>query len=170
MATRCKEKAVLVTVYVERPRKRKVSTNHRQHHHHNHYLHHTTKRGVTQVNHGAHGPGNKGYDRRAQLLQYSKHLRESSQSATTTPLPLRPTSSSNQQPSTQIAAFQRKRKQDRAPACLGIWKILLPNFFRYLIFSKARKERKKKKHRGSKSNTLKEAGIYFKTVFNITKE
>ncbi|KAM3686872.1 hypothetical protein ACJW30_10G034700 [Castanea mollissima] len=155
-ATRCKEKAVLVTVYVERPRKKKVSTNHHQHHHHNHYLH--QKR------------GNPSQPWRAQLLQYSKHLRESSQSVTTTPLPLRPTSSSNQQPSTQIAAFQRKRKQDRAPACLGIWKILLPNFFRYLICSKARKERKKKKHRGSKSNTLKEAGIYFKTVFNITKE
>uniref|UniRef100_A0A7N2KPS7 Uncharacterized protein n=1 Tax=Quercus lobata TaxID=97700 RepID=A0A7N2KPS7_QUELO len=55
-----------------------------------------------------------------------------------------------------IVAFQRKRKQDRAPACLGIWKILLPNFFRSLISSKARKERKKKKHRGSKTNTLKD--------------
>ena len=93
---------MLVTVYVERPRK-KASTNHHHHHHHHHYLHHTTKREVTQVNHGASGPG-KGYDRRAQLLQYSKRLRESSRSATITPLPLEPTSSSNhnQQPSTQV--------------------------------------------------------------------
>ncbi|KAK4557706.1 hypothetical protein RGQ29_007462 [Quercus rubra] len=120
MATCRKEKAVLVTVYVERPRK-KASTNHHHHHHHHHYLHHTTKREVTQVNHGASGPG-KGYDRRAQLLQYSKRLRESSRSATITPLPLEPTSSSNhnQQPSTQLG------------------------------------KREKKKHRGSKSNTLKD--------------
>ena len=41
----------------------------------------------------------------------------------------------------QIAAFQGKQKQNRAPACLGIWKILLPNFFRSLLSSKARKER-----------------------------
>ncbi|KAK7849985.1 hypothetical protein CFP56_001812, partial [Quercus suber] len=111
-------------------KKEEVPTNHHHHHHHHHhhYLHHTTKREVTQVNHGAPGPG-KGYARGAQLLQYSKHIRESSRSATITPLPLKPSSSSNhnQQPSTQI--FDKFQSEE---------------------------EKKKKKHRGSKSNTLKD--------------
>ncbi|GMY29899.1 Protein lingerer like [Fagus crenata] len=140
MATCCKEKAVLVTVYVERPKKRKVSTNH-----HHHYLHRTTKQEVTQFSPCASG---KGYDRRAQLLQYSQHLRESSRSATITPLPLKSSSSINKQPTTQITAVQRKQKDDRAPACLGSWKISIQNFFRSLTSIQAKKERKKKKHRG----------------------
>ncbi|XP_062146058.1 uncharacterized protein LOC133854046 [Alnus glutinosa] len=157
-ATCCKEKAVLVTVYVERPRiKRKVSQNHHHHHHHHHHhLRQTIKRELILHNQG---PSGKGYDRRAQLLQYSQHLRESARSETRPPQPspLKPTSSSNQKPTSEIVAVQTQSKRPGTPACRGSRKILIPNFFRSLTSSKAKKERKKKKQSGSISNTIKPA-------------
>ncbi|KAF5734247.1 hypothetical protein HS088_TW16G00694 [Tripterygium wilfordii] len=74
-ANSCRGKAVLLTVYVEKPRRRSSSRNkhhHHHHHHHYHHLHHNNR-------HVAAG-GNTGYNRRAQLLQYSQNLRDHSAS------------------------------------------------------------------------------------------
>ncbi|KAJ0047916.1 hypothetical protein Pint_15758 [Pistacia integerrima] len=97
MAKFCREKAVLITVYVEKPRRRRVLSN--QHHHHHHHHHHYLLRG-----------SGKGYNRRAELLRYSQSLRESvrpaassSSSSSTTLLLPKPTSPKNQQPTTKVS-------------------------------------------------------------------
>ncbi|KAG6635867.1 hypothetical protein CIPAW_11G072700 [Carya illinoinensis] len=72
--TYSKEKSVLLKVYVEHPRKKRVSQGpHHHHHHHNHHLHQTIRREVILYNVNA-GASSKGYDGRAQLLQYSRQL------------------------------------------------------------------------------------------------
>ncbi|KAF9625649.1 hypothetical protein IFM89_025134 [Coptis chinensis] len=72
----CGEKAVLVTVFVERPTRRRVSSNH-----HPNKIHHPITQAVIR-NRG----GGRGYDRKAELLRYSHCLRESARSTSTTPL------------------------------------------------------------------------------------
>lgn len=86
-------KPVLVTVYVERP-KRKASSNHPHQHHP--YIHHTIKREVIHYRHGA---GGQGYiSRRAELLQYSQRLRLSARSATPASKPFYPKPNHTQNP------------------------------------------------------------------------
>ncbi|CAK7356264.1 unnamed protein product [Dovyalis caffra] len=96
MAKLRKEKAVLVHVYVERPRKRRSSSssssNSHHHHHHHHYVHHIIKQELTPHKNGDSG---KGYSRRAELLHYSQRLRESARSATSSPLVPKPVSSND---------------------------------------------------------------------------
>ncbi|XP_057476405.1 uncharacterized protein LOC130764283 isoform X2 [Actinidia eriantha] len=121
MVTCSKDKAVLVAVYVETPRKRTFSSNH---HHHIHL--HQPK----------HGGG--GYNRRAQLLDYSRHLRESARSGSSP----KPVSSSNQQPMKQITAVGSKPKNGKVPACLGNCKIAIPSFLRSLTTLQAKKQTK----------------------------
>ncbi|KAA8525980.1 hypothetical protein F0562_007920 [Nyssa sinensis] len=139
MATCCKEKAVLVAVYVERPRKRRVSSNHY------HHLH------LHQPKHGVNGGG---YNRRAELLDYSHRLRESARSGASLPSHPKPVSS-NQQPLIQIFAAESKPKHAKVPSCLGKWKLMIPSFFGAMTISQAKKERKKKKKKNSGSNTIK---------------
>ncbi|KAJ0104681.1 hypothetical protein Patl1_18358 [Pistacia atlantica] len=146
----CREKAVLITVYVEKPRRRRVLSNQHHHHHHHHYLHHINNREVIR------GSG-KGYNRKAELLRYSQSLRESvrpaassSSSSSTTLLLPKPTSPKNQQPTTKtVAVLHRKPSYSRTPTCLGNWKLLVPSFIWSLTSPKARKARKKQKHGGS---------------------
>ncbi|OMO96286.1 hypothetical protein CCACVL1_05011 [Corchorus capsularis] len=105
MATYSKNKAVVVTVYVERQR-RKVSSNHRNRH--QHYLHHTIKQELVQHNHG--GGAGKGYNRRAELLHYSRRLRESARlEALPKPLESKPVSSTEQPPSNNIVMNNHDR-------------------------------------------------------------
>ncbi|XWS38656.1 hypothetical protein CRYUN_Cryun19dG0149600 [Craigia yunnanensis] len=135
MATCCKEKAVLVTVYREKPRKR-TSSNHQ----HRHYLHHTIKQ------------AGKGYNRRAELLHYSQRLRESAGSAASTPLQSKPVSSIDQQPSNKIITVQRKPKYSKTSACFDNWGILIPSFLRSLKNLQAKKPGNKNKNGGSTSS------------------
>ncbi|XP_057510459.1 uncharacterized protein LOC130792884 [Actinidia eriantha] len=141
MATCCKDKAVIVAVYVETPRKRRFSSN--NHHHHLHL--HQPK----------HGGGV--YNRRAQLLDYSRRLRESARSGPSNPLNPKPVSSSNQQPMKQITAVGSKPKHGKVPACLGNCKIAIPSFLKSLTTLQAKKQRKTttKKTRESDSTATK---------------
>lgn len=94
-----KGKPVLVTVYVERP-KRKASSNHPHQHHP--YIHHTIKR---EVIHYGHGAGGQGYiSRRAELLQYSQCLRLSARSAAPASKPFypKPNHTKNPQPPAKV--------------------------------------------------------------------
>ncbi|XVE57551.1 hypothetical protein DITRI_Ditri04bG0099500 [Diplodiscus trichospermus] len=142
MATCCKDKEVVITVYVEKPRTR-ASLNH------HHYLHQTIKKLHIQHMHG------KGYNRRAELLHYSRRLRESARSASSAPLQSKPVSSNDQQPSNKIIAVQRKPKYPKAPACFDNWGTLIPSFLRSLTNLKAKKTGEKKKNGGSTSSNYK---------------
>lgn len=106
--TYSKEKGVLVSVYVEKPKRRTFSNyrhhHHHHHHHHNnhHHIHHTIKRDVVHYRRGADG---RGYiSRRVELLQYSQHLRQSARSAPAafTALNPRPDNTNRQQSHAQV--------------------------------------------------------------------
>ncbi|KAK9927713.1 hypothetical protein M0R45_024884 [Rubus argutus] len=146
-------KPVLVTVYVERP-KRKASSNHPHQHHP--YIHHTIKREVIHYRHGA---GGQGYiSRRAELLQYSQRLRLSARSAAPASKPFypKPNHTQNPQPPAKIGAVRRKQKNSEAPSCFGNWKI--PSIFGIFTSFQAKKERKtRKKRSGATSNKIKSA-------------
>ncbi|ONI06360.1 hypothetical protein PRUPE_5G055600 [Prunus persica] len=160
MGTCCKEKGVLVSVYVEKP-KRRTFSNHRHHHHHHHHnnhhhIHHTIKREVVHYRRGADG---RGYiSRRAELLQYSQHLRQSARSApaASTALNPRPNHTNSQQSHAQIVAVRRKpNKISKAPICFGNWKI--PGMFGFFTSSQAKKDRKTRTKRtgSTTSNKIK---------------
>ncbi|KAL9368872.1 hypothetical protein Peur_040071 [Populus x canadensis] len=152
MAKLCRGKAVIVSVYEERPGKRRVSSSSNSHHHH--YVHHVIKQEVTLHKNG---DSRKGYSRRAELLHYSRRLRESALSATSSPSVPKPISSNkhHHQPTTNIVAAPSKPRFSRStsPTCLGNWKILIPNICRSLTSIQA-KQKKKKKHSGSTSNAM----------------
>ncbi|XWS49175.1 hypothetical protein CRYUN_Cryun13aG0141300 [Craigia yunnanensis] len=150
-ATCCKDKAVLITVYVEKPRMR-ASSNHQNHHHHQHYLHHTIKKELIQHKHGG---ADRGYNRRAELLHYSQRLRESARSSSSTPLQSKPVSSNDQQPSNKIITVQRKPKYSKTPACFDNWGILIPGFLRSLTNLQAKKTGKKNNGGSTSSNNNK---------------
>ncbi|KAJ6308579.1 hypothetical protein OIU76_018210 [Salix suchowensis] len=151
----CRGEAVIVSVYAERPGKSRVSpSSSNSHHHHHHHVHHFIKQ---EVNLNKNGDSGKGYSRRAELLHYSQRLRESALSATSAPLVPKPVSSNHHhQPTTNIVAAPSKPGFSRStsPACLGNWKILIPNICRSLTSIQA-KQKKKKKHTGSTSNAMK---------------
>ncbi|KAJ8622391.1 hypothetical protein MRB53_030920 [Persea americana] len=124
----CGEKAVLVSVYVERPR-RELKTNPSRKRH----QHHVRGRVITG------GKVGGGYDRRAHLLHYSQQLREAArvQSPSSTPSNQSPLDSPNNPqhvtivPQGQINLVQRKRRSSRTPpSCMGDCKALLPKFLR----------------------------------------
>ncbi|CAB4309861.1 unnamed protein product [Prunus armeniaca] len=159
MGTYSKEKGVLVSVYVEKPKRRTFSNyrHHHHHHHHNnhHHIHHTIKREVVHYRRGADG---RGYiSRRAELLQYSQHLRRSARSApaASTALNPRPNNTNRQQSHAQIVAVRRKpNKISKAPICFGKWKI--PDMFGFFTCSQAKKDKTRKKRTGSTtSNKIK---------------
>ncbi|XP_056174411.1 uncharacterized protein LOC130140071 [Syzygium oleosum] len=148
-----KDKAVLISVYVEKPQRRKLSSpnpSHRPHHHRHHYHHHH--------HHHLHRPNEerqiqskgtfsgKGYNRRAELLHYCQHLRKSAHpAAESTSLLPAPISTNNYRISDKTVAVQRKQKLETAPACLGNYKITITRFLRSLTSFQAKKDRKKRK-------------------------
>ncbi|EXC26784.1 hypothetical protein L484_023401 [Morus notabilis] len=133
IATSGKGKVVIVTRHVERPRR--IVATHHHHHHHNH-VHYTVKREVIHYRRGA--DGKRFINRRAELLQYSQHLRESARPPALAPsLPLPNSSNNNQPPETKVVNVRRNSKNStRTPTCLG-------NFFK-LLSLQARKDRNKK--------------------------
>lgn len=130
-ATCCTDKRVLVTVYVEKPR-RSVSNHHR-----------TIKKDVL-IQH-KHGGAGKSYSRRAELLQYSQRLRESARVRvrSSPPLQTNPVSSNHHQPSNKIMAVKRKPKYSETPGCFGKWGIMLPSFLRSTPTSSNNKKMKR---------------------------
>ncbi|KAK8650253.1 hypothetical protein V6N13_139899 [Hibiscus sabdariffa] len=148
----CRErKTVLVTVYVEKPRRRASSK-------HQHYLHHTIiKQELIQQKLGGAG---KGYNRRAQLLHYSRRLRESARSSTFKALQSKSDFSTDQQkPSnkdifnpSRIEGVQRKATYSRTAGCFDKWRMVVPSFMRCLTNFHAKKSGKKKEDAPSKTS------------------
>ncbi|XP_050228596.1 uncharacterized protein LOC126677838 isoform X2 [Mercurialis annua] len=153
MAKLC-NKAVVVSVYEEKPTKRKlVDSSKNQHHHHHHHHHHYF---VVQ---GGHRGGGDRTNRRAQLLLYSQSLRESvhnhpPQSSHLHPIP-KPLSSDILQPTQNVGAVQRKKKHDKTPTCLGNWKFLNLKLCRLLTDVQIKKDKKKRQHSVTPSNAMK---------------
>ncbi|RWR93602.1 hypothetical protein CKAN_02286400 [Cinnamomum micranthum f. kanehirae] len=119
---------VLVSVYVERPR-RELRTNPSRKRHQHHV------RGKV-INGGRVGGG---YDRRAHLLHYSQQLREAAriQSPASTPSNQSPLDSPNNPqhativPQEPINLVQRNQRSSRTPtSCMGDCKALLPKSLR----------------------------------------
>ncbi|KAK8510827.1 hypothetical protein V6N13_097607 [Hibiscus sabdariffa] len=129
----CRErKTVLVTVYVEKPRRK-----------HQHYLHHTIiKQELIQQKLGGAG---KGYNRRAQLLHYSQRLRESARSSTFKALQSK-SDSDQQKPSNKdicnprVVGVQGKATYSRRAGCFDKWRIVVPRFMRCLTNFQAKKK------------------------------
>lgn len=98
------KKAVLVTMYVEKPRRLLGANGHRHHHHHHHHshrVHHTIKREVIHYTHD--GDAGKRYiNRRAELLQYSQLLRKSARQPAFSPLVSKQNSLNHQQTMSQV--------------------------------------------------------------------
>ncbi|KAL4565739.1 hypothetical protein LXL04_029842 [Taraxacum kok-saghyz] len=125
MMTCCKEKAVLVAVYEEKPRKRRLKTSknkntkqehHHHHHHHHHHLHlHQSKNG-------------EGSNRKSELLSYSQHLRQSSKSRSSTSpdhhKPLVASTTDDKPTMAPALPVQKKQKVKKKPSCLGLDNVL----------------------------------------------
>ncbi|KAL2472539.1 tRNA-splicing endonuclease subunit Sen2-2 [Abeliophyllum distichum] len=135
MATCCRERAVLVAVYVERPRRRLPSSNYQQQQH------------FRQANRAV---GGRRYDRRAELLEYARDLRTSARSRASSPVH---SSSHIRQP--RAVQAQRKPRRTIVPTCLGNWKLLLPSFLTSMTATKTSKMKKKNKNRNSVSTISK---------------
>ncbi|KAJ8556471.1 hypothetical protein K7X08_032223 [Anisodus acutangulus] len=137
MVTYLRERTVYVAVLVEGPRRRSSTTNSKFHHHHHQHLH---------VRHVANGGG---YNRKAQLLEYSRNIRASDRPKPSTPLVPKPVQRQN----SQIVAVKNKPKHVTLPTCMGNWKVVMPRFLR--SFMSQNKKSKKKKSMASKTNKIK---------------
>ncbi|KAL2461166.1 Uncharacterized protein Adt_44586 [Abeliophyllum distichum] len=138
MATCRRERAVLVAVYVERPRRRLPSSNYQQQQH------------FRQANRAV---GGRRYNRRAELLEYARDLRTSARSEASSPVHL--SSHTRQLRAVQITQAQRKPRRTIVPSCSGNWKLLLPSFLTSMTASKTSKMKKKNKNRNSVSTITK---------------
>ncbi|XP_055821209.1 uncharacterized protein LOC129889783 [Solanum dulcamara] len=136
MVTYLRERTVYVAVLVESPRRRRSSSTNNKFHQHQH-LH------VRNVANGG------GYNRKTQLLEYSRNLRASNQSKPSTPL----VPQQVQRQNSQIIAVKNKPKYVSVPACMGNWKFVMPRFLR--SFMSQNKKSKKKKNMASKTNKIK---------------
>lgn len=141
-----KDKAVLVKVYVEKPKKKRLSSSIQQHHHHHHHyhIHHTVKQ--QGIDGSASTSSSKGYDRKSGLLMYSRLLRNSTKGGASS-IPLLPKDSANnniQTPIVQMNSLKKKPKNAGTPGCFGNWKLLIPSFLRPWS-NDPKKEKKKKK-------------------------
>ncbi|XP_060207453.1 uncharacterized protein LOC132635185 [Lycium barbarum] len=139
MVTYLRERTVYVAVLVEGPRKRRSSSTNNKYYRHQHHQH-------LHVRHVANGGG---YNRKAQLLEYSRNLRASSRSQPSTPLVPKPVQRQN----SQIVAVKNKPKHVTVPTCMGNWKFVMPRFLR--SFTSQNKKSKKKKNMASKTNKIK---------------
>ncbi|KAK4262530.1 hypothetical protein QN277_028079 [Acacia crassicarpa] len=161
-----KGKAVLVRVYVEKPRKMTVPSNHVHHHHH--VFHHN-------------GYLRQGYDRKAELLRYSQFLRNSvRKEPSTTLLPSKQISDNVKgKPSTRVVSSKRKQMHEgNLYGCFGNWKLLIPSFLRSNAKSKHRKK-KKEMQKGSslsqianvmKTSRVKRRQGFFPRMFSSTRK
>ncbi|KAM3322165.1 putative protein isoform X2 [Capsicum chacoense] len=153
MVTYLRERTVYVAVLIEGPRRRKnSSTNNKIHHCQHQHLH---------VRHVVNG---RGYNRKAQLLEYSRNLRAANRSQ---PSVSQPVQRQNSQPSTpmvpqqvqrqnsQIVAVKNKPKYVTVPACMGNWKFVMPRFLRSFMSQNKKSKKKKKKNMASKTNKIK---------------
>uniref|UniRef100_A0A7N0VK94 Uncharacterized protein n=1 Tax=Kalanchoe fedtschenkoi TaxID=63787 RepID=A0A7N0VK94_KALFE len=117
-------KAVLISVYVERPHKRRLSFHKPRHSYHNILLPQPFYK---------HGETRNGYSKKAQLLLYIQKKRETSRRAGAS----NPTSSNSQPPRThtQVVAAKIKPKHSSSPSCLGRWKwrLQVPGFFQSIF-------------------------------------
>ncbi|KAL1556283.1 hypothetical protein AAHA92_11931 [Salvia divinorum] len=121
----CRDKDVVVVVYAERARQ---------------------KRGSRRRN--VDGTGRvRGYNRRAELLDYAKHLR-SPASATAT-APQSPPPSHIKQ--TQVLGGDEGRKQNQlsTPTCFNKWGFVITRFVRCMRAPKTTKDKKKKNHKSN---------------------
>ncbi|XP_057420379.1 uncharacterized protein LOC130714497 isoform X2 [Lotus japonicus] len=167
-----RDRAVLLRVYVEKPRKKKPPPIQHQHHHHHHYhIHHTVRKEEI------HGSGSKGsYDRRSGLLKYSRLLRESARGASSTPLPSKGSTTKNLQPPTLMAPFKKKQpKYAERPACFGDWKLLIPSCLRQMLSAPKKGQKKKKMHGGFSGNLMKKLQVrrgksFIPNVFSTTRK
>ncbi|GKD92857.1 hypothetical protein Tco_1372694 [Tanacetum coccineum] len=150
----CKEKAVLVAVYEEKPRKRRTTRNNdnikHHHHHHHHHYHHL---------HVDESKKREGNDRRAELLSYSKHLRESKKIEASTSTHRRPKSletstRKDQETLASVLYVENKQKLKKQPSCLNMNKI-----FKCFAMSQAKRKAKKKKKKSSESSAKKASAI-----------
>ncbi|CAA2977808.1 Hypothetical predicted protein [Olea europaea subsp. europaea] len=142
MATCCRERAVFVAVYVERPRRRLVRLPLRNYRH--------QQQQFPQANLTA---GARRCNRRAELLDYARDLRTSAQSGASSPVH---SSSHIRQPSpVQIIPAHRKKRKTFVPTCLGNWKLFLPSFLSSMTASKTLKMKKKNKDKNSVSTITK---------------
>ncbi|KAK7251819.1 hypothetical protein RIF29_35365 [Crotalaria pallida] len=165
----CKDKAALVRVYVEKPRKKKSSSIQHHHHHHYYHIHQTLRQEVVHV------PSRQGHDRRAGLLMYSHHLRQSARGASSTPL-LSQWSANNTsiQCEKQMAPSKKKPKNGRRPACFGNWKQLIPIFLRSRSSAPQKDKNKKQNHSGFLGNAIKILQVrrgrsFIRSMFSTTK-
>ncbi|KAL7111364.1 hypothetical protein ACP275_05G082200 [Erythranthe tilingii] len=120
----CGEKGVLVAVYVERPKMPLALYE---------------KDGIRRRRR------RKGYNnnRRAELLDYARHLRSSASktSPSTSPV-LLPLSTPLDH---EIPVADKKPKRSSTPNCLDKWKFLIPSFVRSTRVLKTTKEKEKKR-------------------------
>ncbi|TYI15524.1 hypothetical protein ES332_A08G191900v1 [Gossypium tomentosum] len=122
---------------------------------HSHSIHQIINQELIQHKHGGAG---KGYNRRAELLHYSRRLRESARSSASRALQSKPVSSIDQQqpPSKKIRAVQRKATYSRTPACFDKWGILVPSFLKSLkSLLQSKKTENKRKNRSTSNNKIK---------------
>ncbi|KAF3672284.1 hypothetical protein BC332_00671 [Capsicum chinense] len=137
MVTYLRERTVYVAVLVEGPRRRKnSSTNNKIHHYQHQHLH---------VRHVVNG---RGYNRKAQLLEYSRNLRAANRSQPSVSQPV-------QRQNSQIVAVKNKPKYVTVPACMGNWKFVMPRFLRSFMSQNKKSKKKKKKNMASKTNKIK---------------
>lgn len=76
----CGDKAVVVAVYAEKPRGKGGDGRHRHDLHHHHHHHHYHNFHQNQNGSRIDGKKARGYNRRAELLDYARHLRSPAQS------------------------------------------------------------------------------------------
>ncbi|KAG4933239.1 hypothetical protein JHK87_047241 [Glycine soja] len=152
--TYCNDKAVLVRVYVEKPRKKSSSSI--QHQHLHYHIRHTIRQEVVL------GSGSKGsYARRAGLLMYSHLLRESAKGALSTPSFSKLVANNNLQPPTQITPSNKKKPVYREkPTCFGSLKLLIPRFLRSWSKAKNKEKNKKPMHGGFSGNGMKMLQVF----------
>ncbi|WCJ25752.1 hypothetical protein M5689_007615 [Euphorbia peplus] len=141
----CK-KGVVISIYVEKPSKRNVSSNK------NYYVHQSIRHEHHQnVNTG------KGLNRKLELLLYSRRLRESARPNPSVPTILNPT--------VRVDDVQRKPKPKKAPTCPINWKILNLNFCRSLTSVQIKKGNNKSKHNGYIKSAIKSLKVTKKKGF-----
>ncbi|KAK1430509.1 hypothetical protein QVD17_13308 [Tagetes erecta] len=148
MMTCCKDKAVLVAVYQEKPRKRSLTTRSNNdikhhHHHHHHHLH-------------IHGLKNNKGNRKAELLSYSQHLRKSSNLKASTPphhqksLVTSTTNDQETKTKTQVQDVEKKQKLKKQSGSVD-----MKSIFKCFAMSNAKRKMKRKKKKSASSSSNK---------------
>ncbi|XP_011070285.1 uncharacterized protein LOC105155983 [Sesamum indicum] len=158
--TCCPEKTVLVAVYAETPRKslplfqdalqrnRILETRSDKQNCRHHCYHHFHSDDIAKRD-----GGGKGYNRRAQLLEYARDLRASARRppASSSSLPSHSTSQTKRVPAVQMISADTPSKRANSQACLGKWERLIPNFILLKIGLNSSKHKGNKKHKNNSS-------------------